>query len=294
MDTQSLKVLLVLISFLAISSTTKVSENEKITQIFSEIRQIDNETVQNLFYSPLVNSVDVNCMVDQYEKYNLTESLIEKISFNSENSEEIFKTLIFFDIAAICSAKLDPILDFNFDNFLTFKILIDAFIDDRELKTYKDALICVNNLTITQGLWDNQLHPLSLTSQLTNETEEKCNEYFGVWLITDMAVESAVVQMFNRSCSLSILKEVETLALKTAMLLQVNLTELQKTQERKNFTENIHKILESILTCASQPPEKVESPLEGFIELTVQSIVGGLFNKVSDDPQNSVEKIINQ
>ena len=267
-------------AFVNVFGVVEVKNKEKIEKVLEDIRNISNETLTTLASSMFVSFLDVECILAKYEKHNLTDKIIMKIVIESDNPEDLFHSIIFFDIVASCFKNVDVLLEFSFENLMTFKILVDGFIDNPAMETHKNSLICINNLTIANGLWNENIYPLN--SQSAIGSNMSCNELLGVWVFANMAIEGVIGGAFSRQCVFPILKEAEILALKTAMLLQVNLTDSQNDSEKKNFIHKVHKICDDILVCASQPPEKLKNPLDDLIKSVIESVFGENINNSSE------------
>ena len=263
-------------AFVSVFGEIEVTDKEKIVKLLEDIKNISNETLMSFASSLFVNSLDVECILTQYEKHNLTDKIISTIDIKSDYPEDLFHNIIFFDVVASCYNSFHVFLAFSFENLMTLKILVDGFIDNPAMEMHKNSLICINNLTIENDLWDESIYPLN--SQLEVRSAMSCDELLGIWLFANMAIEGVIGGAFNRQCVFPILKEAEILALKTAMLLQVNLTNDQKDLEKNNFIDKIHKICDDILVCAAQPPEKLKNPLDDLIK----SFFGGNINNNSE------------
>lgn len=164
---------------------------------------------------------------------------------------------------------------------MTSNVLVRGFFDDPVLEEYTDMLICANNFSISNGYWNNEIYPLRY--EMTNEKSEKCKDSMGAALFVDFILKGITLQIFNRSCSISVLKQTFLVTLRTILLMEVELTNDQKTQEKISFVENIHQIMENILICTSQPAEKVYNPLEEMIESVMEKLIHGMFKKVGEN-----------
>jgi hypothetical protein len=255
------------------------SNKEKLQSALDEVRKLFN----NAIISMLVNSVDVNCMLSEYAKFNLNDKIIDKNGIDSENPEDYFLKIIFFDIAAVCSKKTDALLEFEFDNFMSYEVLYKAFINEPEVETIKDLVTCVNNFTIETGIWDNKLYPVD--SNVPKDFAETCSELVQRLIQFQLMINDTILNVFKRSCALSIMSDLEALTMRTAMLLEVDLTSDQKLQEKKSHNKNTRKIMENILTCSSQPAEFKNSRDETVITNT-KFLVGDFIQNFSENFSN--------
>lgn len=257
----------------------------KITNTLEDFRNSSDKVNESFINSAIVSSIDVNCMLNEYKKFNLTDKI------NTENvtddSEMTFLKIIFWDVAAICSSKTDKLLEFAFENLMTLNILWKSFNDDTELKVYKDLFTCVNNFSIANGYWDNEVYPV--THDMSNETAQLCTEWISSWAFIDFVIDGITLQVFNRSCSTSIYKQTELLVMKTVLLVQVELKEPEKIKEKTKFLENTHKVMEEILTCSALPTDAVRNAFGELIESAVGQIIHAILNRISSSVSRNLQ-----
>jgi hypothetical protein len=74
-----------------------------------------------------------------------------------------------------CSSLANVILEFAFENLMTFNILINAFIDEPLLKNYSNILTCANKYAVdNNNFLSETVHGYNL--KLADENDEKCKE----------------------------------------------------------------------------------------------------------------------
>lgn len=107
---------------------------ETVEAILTEDENDDEDDTGDKYVKALVNTVDRECIFNQYKKYHYTHDLIEESVLRtkiSQFTEEHDTSLIrFATVAASCSNKIDPILRFIFDILFSIGELTDAFRDD--------------------------------------------------------------------------------------------------------------------------------------------------------------------
>lgn len=236
-----------------------VNENmQKITEMieFLSNNTKDSKGSEKMLMTMALNSLDTSCMLTQYEKFKLLNMIPLTDGENLDDTK-----LVFFGIAAICSSKSFALLDFAFENLMTHRILLEALINDSEMMEYKNMIWCANNYAVKNGIVDPQVY--NLKYQLTEETEEMCQDWVAQLKFQILPMKMMTRKQFGRGCITSVISRIEKLALKTVLLLQVDLTDVQKKTEKKSFIKGARKIMEDLLKCAGQ--EKTEmSDYEGI------------------------------
>jgi hypothetical protein len=237
-----------------------LSDNDFMQRITENIEMARGKARQGsgkAFVSILANSLDKKCMLNQYLKHNITDMIPRKDMMQVEGFERELSQIVFMDAAVMCSSKLYALLDYTFENLMTHRILVEAFIEDPEMKEYKEMLTCANNYAVKNGIMDPQVYDLK--HELTSEMDELCEDYVEQAKYTILSFKMMVREEFNRSCSAKIVSKMEKLVLKNMLLLQVDLADDQKRMEKKMFVKNVRQILEDIMKCAAQEPSKMRS-----------------------------------
>ena len=268
--------LVVLTVVIAVSAVPPYEESAKFNSIELEAEQKISELVDNLsnlksggmekmMLTMLANSLDKNCMLAQYRKFGLLGMLTNNTNEidDGENSNEMFKNqetrveeevekLVLNSVFAMCSNKNYVILEFIIENWWTHKILLNAFINEPEMKEYKNMLTCANNYAVKNGIIDPKFYQIK--HELSEDIDEQCDEWVAIvkQQIFDFKMETR--RATSRRCSLKIVDSVEKFLVKNILLLQVDLTEAQKRKEKKHFNRDFNQILESILECAAREP----------------------------------------
>jgi hypothetical protein len=187
------------------------------------------QILERLFYP----TFDRMCILDRYKEKNI----IERIS----------------SVAFTCSSKTDLLLETLFDVVMSLHPLIKAYIDDSQYDKYLQMLICANSHAIDMNILDPSVYDFK--HEVSAENQDECNDLIDLkneW-ISKMRVD--IRKQTKRPCSIRIASAVEKILIKIVLLVQVELTEQQKNQERSTFVMQTRQVLQDILTCALQDPK---------------------------------------
>lgn len=201
------------------------------------------DPVKHIFLKVGISSVDRKCM---YRKY-ADNKVLKYINLDEikENPELGF---VFASIAFQCSSKLDVLGQFVFDNFMTYHILYDAFVDEPALKNYTSYVKCANKYAIDNHVLEETVHGTKL--KVPSGHSEICDEFNTVYKAYTSMIKIMVRRKFERTCVISFLDYVEKVLFRTTLLIQVDLTPDQQKQEREKFVQEIHEVLKNVITCA--------------------------------------------
>jgi hypothetical protein len=236
---------------LSAPSSDELETNLTETKISDFIDFLKNETRRGdkkTLFLTLINSVDKKCMLMQYQNFGL----LEKIPESPYERLDDFKMIVAADIAAMCSSKGYDILDFFFENIWTHKILLKAFINEPEMKKYKDMMTCANNYAVNNNIIDPTMYPIK--HEVNEELMDKCDEFVTIANEHVSYVKMALREKTQRICSVKMVDDVEKFVLKNMLMLQVDVTEAQKNSLKKAFIKDFRQIMEKILKCAAKEP----------------------------------------
>ena len=214
---------------------------------------LDDSNLQKLadrsivkFISIVSKSLDKSCMVNYYKKYNLVEKI--PIANSPPREDDVVNYFIFLETAALCSTKTNAILEFSFENLMSYHTLLKAFINDPELVDLSDFLHCANKYAVTNGITIPHQYELNFT--LKKETEEECNAMTRKLDVNFAMLKRDFQKQINRPCVDFVINEMKKIMTRNILLVQVDLDEIQKRQEENNFVRDIRMVLEDSLKCA--------------------------------------------
>ncbi|CRK96898.1 CLUMA_CG010300, isoform A [Clunio marinus] len=204
-----------------------------------------------------VNSIEAQCLLDEYKKHNLVDMLLKPLS-PSEAEELLFEhtinkhVVIFGNTALLCSNKLDPVLTFAFDVVFASSVLFDAFRHDEPIKTVLDHLVCVNNRAVKSNLIDVNSYP-NLEYDLGNMTEAECDEAISEvkhMIAHELRRPMRRFDEEHKECyKTHLMSGAEKVVLKYLPLVPLKLSDEQKNIERAHFIADVRELVESLLVC---------------------------------------------
>jgi hypothetical protein len=236
-------VVLVLIASGIGSSLSEVSDETFMEKLNDKLKYNEyaswwEQLLERFFYP----SFDRKCILDRYKEKNITEILI------ADDRSHV----IFLSVATTCSSKLDLLLETVFDLVMSLHPLVKAFIDDSQFDEYLQMLICANRHAVESNILDSSVYDFK--HEVSPQNQGECNDLIDLTndLISDSRLK--IRKETERPCSIRIASTVEKILIKNVLLVQVELTEQHKNQERSTFVMQTRQVLQDILTCALQNP----------------------------------------
>lgn len=236
------------------SSIAVVPSPSQVKALLDEISEIIPEV--NLLVGPLtrslLRSIDTQCVFDFYETNNMTGQLPL-----SPLHENIPPTLMKFVLASmLCSSKLRAIEDFQFELMMSFRLLVRAFIDDPEFELVSDMLTCANKYGVDNKYLDPKAYKFNY--EVEPGKLSLCNDWAGMAL-SALRMSMSQAGSFTGDKCLEYLDDKTVASLiKTIMLLQVDLSEAQKSLERQNAFEDTREAVGAVITCMRDVSDMLE------------------------------------
>ena len=230
-----------------------------------------SESVDNQIVKFVIHGIDKKCVLSHYKKYNAVNlaSELNKLmeedeqrDVNEEKTPEEKAKAHFPVLAALlfgipCNKNFDAYLEYFFENIMTFQVLYKAFADEPEFKEYIDYVTCANAYAIDHKYIDSHEHTY-ITEVANTEVCESNKEM--AKQIVDGTVEE-VLSSFkvttNKECYKKALLKIESFVLHYVLLIQVELTDVQRIQERTNFIKDFHDIVDGIAHCYATSSNEV-------------------------------------
>jgi hypothetical protein len=225
-------------------------EETKISEAIEKLLDIEHKGFLEQIETSLWKSVDAKCASETYERFNLSSFFPSLEDFDDGNDDTSMRIFVFIDIAILCCRKVEKLLDLAFESLMTLKALIDVFIDDPEMREYKDLLTCANNYAVTNGIIDGGKYQLNCT--LIQEAKEACDNLVSQ-MRDQMSISEKIVSVRQSdSCSSQVLKNIENFFVKKIHLLQVDFDGEQRESEKQRLKFDFKNTLESVLECARE------------------------------------------
>lgn len=129
----------------------------------------------------------------------------------------------FVAISALCSTKTNAILEFAFENLMSYHTLLKAFIDDPEMAELYDILHCANKYAVDKGI--TVPHQYELNYNLKNETEEECAAMIANFDDSISMYEDITRDQLEKPCTKKVFDEAKNFVTRNTLLIQVELNE---------------------------------------------------------------------
>ena len=227
----------------------QLTDDEAISLINDNMFAGEEEKYKdNEFAKFIVNKINQTCVLNHLKKHNAVEQILRP-SHEAEDSSRLLILLL----STMCLKNLDALLDYTFENYMTFNILYRAFIDEPELKEYSDNFKCFNAYAIEHKIFDAQMYKLN-TDVIEVELCEKRKE------IVRENIDHLFIGKFFKSfnfknikCFQEVVPRVENSILRSILLIQTELTASQRILEKSKFIETVHSLTESLSICGMTP-----------------------------------------
>ena len=195
----------------------------------------------------ILDGIDRKCIFNQYKKYNFEDQVFSKENERMKNSEVSKIAVIIF--ATQCDTSVDALLEYFFENFMTFRILYKAFADEPEIKDYIDRVRCLSAYAVNHKIVDTTTY----TFKTEVDNSERCEaEKQMIRGLADEFISDTITQLEagdSQDCLQKSMTTAENYILRNALLIQIDLTDEQKVTERQNFVKDMHKLLEDVIHC---------------------------------------------
>lgn len=268
------KLLLTLITVFCVHCAPQSDNNENnvVVSHRSEISRKGVEVIKKFSFDFLINvyesTVDPNCTGDKYESFGL----LERFSFdnlnrkseqdsnqhpNSSSNDEakligdrILSELSFASIAMMCCTKLDAILEYTFELLMSQGILMRNFINETEFESLADIVTCANKYATDHKIFSDEE-----TKNLTFPVDqESCNAQIDeVKHAISKDVHRFATSENSRQCFMQIISRAEAFVVKYVVMMQFELTNIQKKQEQKRFIQDFRATIEGFMLCVAMP-----------------------------------------
>ena len=226
----------------------------------------------------IVRSIDTKCMLNMYRNH----SLIDEI-YNVEK-ENYLQASIYAGIAVMCSSKTDILLNYFLDNLLAQRFLLEALINEPEMEKYREWLHCANVYAILTEIVDSTEFALKLN--MNDEQRSKCIDW----------VDREVTEQFKSlnnpdkpaTCDDNLMYSARQFAFKYGLLVQVEVTDVQKKNLRKSFSTDFHKFMDEVLECGTESIKTQEKFSQNYYELTKDDVDDDVLVDDSDSDRYDV------
>lgn len=206
------------------------SIDETLVYHVDELFETFRQSIDDANLTTIMNSVDKQCMLNEYGKYNFSAEIFDGIDMSREITD-VVAIAAFFDTAAKCSKEF---LAVTFETLMREQVLVKSFIDDHELKDYVEMLSRAYNARGEYCL---------AFSSFSGKTELKC---LGVVDLADKFIVTKKLQAaqhFNTTCLNKNFEGIEKFVMKNVLLIEIK-------QDQVGHSER--KVLRKILECVRQ------------------------------------------
>lgn len=229
------------------SSISVVDEisNQKISNIYEFAQQSiqrQQEPARSLS-SVLLRSIDKACVLNHYKNHGLVDKIPD---FKNSKFSEI-DLLILSGFAKACSSKIENMLSFVFEAFMSAHFLLEIYLHEPEFKEFNEMLMCANNYAFNNKYLDSEVYMINHTLPAENETSCRL-------MIEGVEKEISHTQVtYQRylpaECVKEIFDDAKKILLKYALLIQIDLTAEQKKELRSKFIADVRKNDEKMIIC---------------------------------------------
>lgn len=107
---------------------------------------------QHFLSDKILPSIDRQCMLTEYKKHDYVDKIdMQKLK---PYSDRMMAKWTFIAVAAPCSSKFSPLMEFVFENAMTLNIIWKTFKDDEEFSPFNEALTCANSYAVKNNYLD--------------------------------------------------------------------------------------------------------------------------------------------
>lgn len=222
---------------------------QKISETIERIGKNANSMEEKIPFHFFRDSVDKTCMLNKYKDRNITDKLMSD-SFVNDGATQF----IFYDTAIICSTHADALAESAFNVIMSPHILVQALINDSKYSKYTDMLTCANGYAVENNILDASVYDIN--HQVLEKNQEACDDLLEEKNQFTLTLATKVREAFERPCVLRVYQELEKLLIRTVLLVQVELSEEQKQNEKLDFIKKLRKLLDNFLVCLMQRKRK--------------------------------------
>jgi hypothetical protein len=238
------------------------SEENTIISIEKLLKETEYSLNRNLrrhskFFFDLV---DKKCVRDKYDFHNLTQTL-ERDALPEDICESPmilkysrFQTptvlLSFNSLVVQCFSKLDSVLEFMFENLMSYHNVYKSFVKEPALRNYTSYIWCANKYAVDHHIIDETIHGSKL--KLDGFDDDFCQD-------TTVLVETALLtnklgyrEKLGLFCSVKVVDDIVRHFIRTILLVQVDMSFADKKAEREGFVKTTRKLLEDIVDCGTK------------------------------------------
>lgn len=235
------------------ASSLVVSDETALTNIIETIEAVGKlmrRTEEKFLFNIVSKAADENCMLNKYKTKNLTSHIPtgELVKTGMNQSTEV----MFFNIGLICSTKTDSVLKTIFDVAMSLHSLLKSVIEDSKYHEYVHILHCANNHAVETNILNTSIY--NFDHNVKENFEEFCDDFVEEKNLLVSRLRSEIRSESKRPCSMKVVADIEKIVIKTVLLIQIEMTDDQRNQERMSFMKTARKILENALSCTTQKP----------------------------------------
>lgn len=204
-----------------------------------------------------IQHIKKECIIASYKKHSSLDMIptAQNLAKLPTKKAKTKAGITFFVALASCYKKGDVILEYIFESFMTNGILIRAFIDEPAFKKHADFVACANYYSTKNHFWDPKEY--NFTPKPVSD-EDMCDEITAMGDLAFIqaaqdAYSSVFAEDYNKKCYRGVALKLKAFVVKTVVLLQVEMTDDKKREERAHFVKDFYAILEDFVTCNSIP-----------------------------------------
>jgi hypothetical protein len=218
-----------------------------------------------LISSLFLKKIDRECILSEFKKHNFVNQIpsaqvnVESLTNPRVKNQPLSEFVLMF-FAGTCYKNLDVLLEYAFESFMTINILFKTFINEPEFKLwFADKLKCASSYAVSHNILDPKVYNFdydisegeknaceSFKNEARKMIDGATNGFFDV--VTD-----------NKECYKNIFTNFENYLLRYSLLVQVELTDEQKRQERTSFISDFHKYVEDFVSCAAVQLKNIQA-----------------------------------
>lgn len=259
-----MKLLLIVVALFGVAYCAPVSDET----ILEHIDEVINHLTESLDFKhklkgrdyfegyvlKAVRHIDRQCILKSVKKYDSIDK-IPTTKFQKTHSHKELDTAYLSFIATLgsCYKKGDVILEYFFESWMTNGILIRAFINEKAFSKYADTIACINFYAVKNHYWEPKNYGFTLKAV---EDEDLCDEMTAaidmVWI---QESKKFYTQKFadehNKKCYRGVSQKVKAFIVRYVTLLQLELTDAQRSIEKQNFIKDVYDLFEDLKMCGA-------------------------------------------
>jgi hypothetical protein len=258
-----MKFFLVALTFLVVGAVADdkyfVSEEDGVKVFDRALEDINDQP----WYPKQANLLfDKHCMYNKIKDANLLKYL-NKDYIIENRSDRTTALLVWLTVSMQCSDKSNAIVEFVFENLMTFHVLYKSIMKEPALRNYTHYVNYANKYAVDNHFIGETVHGTKVNIAVDNE--DNYSEFRELVNVATGVAKIGARKEFMRTCAIGIVDDLEKLFAHTVLLIQFELTFDQKRKERENFVRGVKNFFDAILPCAVTPrtqlPEVLASKL---------------------------------